>query len=109
MNKTSAKRRAYRASAAGRDAMAYMAVVKSLPCAVCGAPAPSDAHHVIHDRFGTRKTSDFDVIPLCRKCHLEGPEAIHNGKQIWREKHGPDHGYLPKVRLMVAEIINHED
>lgn len=80
---------------------AYVGAVKSLPCAVCGAPGTSDAHHCIHDRFGTRRPCDCNVIPLCRKHHTEGPEAIHNGKQTWRDKHGPDHGYLQRTRELV--------
>lgn len=97
MRKASAKRKAYRASDEGKKALRYMQAVKQLPCAVCGAAPPSDAHHVIHDRYGTAKASDFDTIPLCRSCHLDGPDAIHNGKQSWREKHGPDHGYIEQT------------
>jgi 5-methylcytosine-specific restriction endonuclease McrA len=104
LRKVSAKRRAYRASEAGQEALEYMRRVKALPCVICGSPPPSDAHHCIHDRYGSRKASDFDVIPLCRECHLDGPEAIHNGKQTWRDKHGPDHGYLPLVKRLLGDM-----
>lgn len=77
--------------------------VKQLPCVICLAPPPSDAHHVIHDRFSFRKASDMDVIPLCKVCHQDGPEAIHNGKATWREKHGPDYGFIPVVRAWLAD------
>ena len=97
LRKVSAKRKAYRASQEGQEALEHMQAVKQLPCAVCGSPPPSDAHHVIHDRFGTRKASDFEVIPLCKAHHQDGPEAIHNGKQSWRDKHGPDHSYLAGI------------
>lgn len=102
MRQVSEKRAAYRASAEGKRALEWMALVKGLPCVVCGKPGPSDAHHVCHDRFGTAKASDFDVIPLCRGHHTEGPEAIHNGKTTWREKHGPDYGYLPLVSAQLS-------
>jgi len=78
-------------------ARAHLARVKSLPCVVCRKPGPSDAHHVICDRYGQRKASDFETIPLCKAHHQDGPEAIHNGKASWVEKHGPDHGFLPLV------------
>jgi hypothetical protein len=78
-------------------ARAHIARVKQLPCVICRKPGPSDAHHVICDRYGTRKASDFETIPLCKSCHQDGPEAIHNGKASWVEKHGPDHSYLPLV------------
>lgn len=102
LRKVSAKRSFYRASKEGQDALEYMLRVKGLPCVVCGAAPPSDAHHVIHDRFGSRKSSDWDVIPLCKAHHQDGPEAIHNGKQTWREKHGPDHGFLPLVKELLS-------
>lgn len=105
MRKRSKKREAYRSSAEGKAAMAYMGKVKQLPCCVCGAPPPSDAHHVIHDRFGTRKSSDFDVIALCKKHHQDGPDAIHNGKETWRAKYGPDHGYIEATKRAVRDSL----
>lgn len=78
-----------------------MARVKQLPCIICGAPPPSDAHHCICDRYGTKKVSDFETIPLCKQHHQDGPEAIHNGKKSWVEKHGPDHSYLEQVRQLL--------
>ena len=78
--------------------------VKALPCVICGSTPPSDAHHCIHDRYGSRKASDFDVIPLCKAHHQDGPEAIHNGKQTWRDKHGPDHAFLPLVKRLLGDM-----
>lgn len=104
MRRVSAKKAAYRASKEGQAASLYMAKVKQLPCCVCSAPAPSDAHHVIHDRYSTRKADDFSVIPLCKNCHQVGPLAIHNGKQSWRERNGPDHGYIEQTRKLVDSM-----
>lgn len=105
MKAKSAKKVAYERSDEGKAARQYVGLVKQLGCAVCGAPGPSDAHHVIHDRYGSRKSSDFDVIPLCKFHHQDGPEAIHNGKESWREKHGPDHGLIEVTRKRVGELI----
>ena len=93
---------AYRASAAGQAALSHMKRVKALPCAVCGASPPSDAHHVIHERYGSRKASDLQVIPLCKAHHQEGPLAIHNGKERWRAEYGADWSYLPWVEKMLS-------
>tara|TARA_B100000035_G_C20868757_1_gene495178 strand:- start:389 stop:784 length:396 start_codon:yes stop_codon:yes gene_type:complete len=101
MRKFSEKRAKQRASREGKRGQEYMRQVKQLPCCICAKPGPSDAHHPICDRYGTRKASDFDTIPLCRECHLDGPNAIHNGKQTWREKHGPDHSYIKSTRLRI--------
>lgn len=104
MRKVSAKRKAYRASQDGQDAAEHMRRVKAMPCVICGKHGPSDAHHVICDRYGTRKASDLDVIPLCKSHHQNGPDAIHNGKASWVAKHGPDHAYLPMVYAALARF-----
>ena len=78
-----------------------MARVKMLPCVICGAAPPSDAHHIICDRYGTTKSSDFETIPLCKRHHQVGPDAIHNGKASWVEKYGPDHSYLDMVKAQL--------
>jgi hypothetical protein len=48
---------------------AHMAAVKALPCACCGAPAPSSAHHDVQG-------DHFTTIPLCWDCH-QGPHGLH--------------------------------
>lgn len=79
-----------------------LAKVKQLPCVICKAPPPSDAHHCIHDRYSQRKAPDSETIPLCKPHHQDGPEAIHSDKRAWREKHGPDYGYLAMVDDMLG-------
>ena len=101
MRKVSKKRQTKRASHEGQEALAYMQAVKQLPCAVCGAAPPSDAHHCHHDRYGTAKESDWDVIPLCKTCHQDGRQSVHNAKRTWREKNGPDHGYIETTASLV--------
>lgn len=79
----------------------HMERVKALPCAVCHRSGPSDAHHVFHGRYGSRKSSDFETIPLCKGCHL-GQNGIHNDKKQWAIRHGFDHEFLPVVAAMLA-------
>lgn len=80
----------------------HMRRVKQLPCVICWRPGPSDVHHVICGRYGTRRASDFETIPLCKSHHLDGPDAIHNGKESWIAAYGADHEYLAVVRDMLA-------
>ena len=87
------------------SARRHIEQVKRLPCIICGRPGPSDAHHCYCDRFGQRKASDFETIPLCKECHQIGPMAIHNDKAGWVERNGPDHGFLPRV----ADMLRAED
>lgn len=104
LRQVSAKRRAYRASDEGQEALDHMRRVKMLPCIVCQAPPPNDAHHCISGRYGSRKVSDFETVPLCRACHLDGPNAIHRNKRAWEERNGPDHSYLPLVDQWLRAI-----
>ena len=60
-NKLSAKERAH----IGR--------VKLLPCSVCDAHGPSDAHHI-------EQKLQYCVVALCRDCH----NSLHGTKALWR-------------------------
>ena len=55
---------------------AHLALVKELPCSVCDAPAPSEAHHVKQHR-------QYTCIALCYECH-RGYNGIHGTKAFWR-------------------------
>lgn len=103
IRQVSKKRKAHRSSKDGKAGLEHMRQVKMLPCIICGAAPPSDAHHCICDRYGTSKVSDFETIPLCKNHHQVGPDAIHNGKKSWVEKYGPDHSYLEQVRQLLAK------
>ena len=46
---------------------------------------------------------DSMTIPLCKSYHQDGPDAIHANKRAWRERNGPDHGYLREVDDMLGE------
>jgi hypothetical protein len=50
--------------------------VKSLPCGVCGAAGPSDAHHI-------EQGLHYLCIPLCKDCHQGSHNGIHGRKSIW--------------------------
>jgi len=78
--------------------------VKSLPCCICNAPAPSDAHHCFSQRFGQRKTGHMQVIPLCKNCHQVGPNAIHNSKRAWEDRNGFDFEYIAQTREAVESL-----
>lgn len=54
----------------------HLAAVKSLPCGVCGAAGPSDAHHI-------EQGLHFTCIPLCKDCHQGSNNGIHGRKAMW--------------------------
>lgn len=50
--------------------------VKSLPCGVCGAAGPSDAHHI-------EQGLHYLCVPLCKDCHQGSHNGIHGRRSIW--------------------------
>lgn len=50
--------------------------VKELPCSVCDAPPPSDAHHI-------KQRLHFAVVALCKDCHQGAFNGIHGQARMW--------------------------
>ncbi len=81
----------------------YLDQVRKKPCCICAKfgeiqMSPTTAHHPIHDRYGTTKSSDLEAIPLCDGHHQAlwdktKAVAIHDNKKKWRELYGPDWSY----------------
>lgn len=55
---------------------AHLAMVKALPCSVCDAPGPSEAHHV-------KQGSQYTCIALCPDCHRNGLLGLHGQRRAW--------------------------
>lgn len=55
---------------------AHLEAVKSVPCVVCDAPAPSIAHHVVQGEH-------FTTCAVCEQCHV-GKGGIHGDQSRWR-------------------------
>ena len=56
----------------------YLNWIRDQPCINCGAPEPSDPHHIKgvgHFSGGGLTAPDSHAMPLCRGCH----EALHKG------------------------------
>lgn len=55
---------------------AHIARVKQLPCSVCDAPGPSDAHHIA-------QSLQFCVVALCKDCHQGSFMGWHGQRRSW--------------------------
>lgn len=55
----------------------HVARVKELPCSVCDAEGPSEAHHY-------RQHLQYTCIALCVDCHRGPIMGWHGGKVAWR-------------------------
>ena len=58
---------------------AHLALVKELPCSVCDAPGPSEAHHVKQHR-------QYTCIALCTSCHMGSLMGWHGQRRMWAIK-----------------------
>lgn len=91
-------RQKQRNTVSGKD-REYLAKVAELPCVIChhwGLPqmSPTQVHHVIHGRFGTRKVPDAMTIPLCEGHHMGDFDtskiALHREPKLWKSEYGED-------------------
>ena len=54
----------------------WVAMVKEQPCSVCGASAPSDAHHI-------KQGNHYTCVALCKSCHQGSMMGWHGQKRAW--------------------------
>lgn len=50
--------------------------VKALPCSVCDAPGPSEAHEI-------RQGQWFSAVALCTSCHRGPMLGLHGQRRMW--------------------------
>lgn len=57
----------------------HLVRVKSLPCSLCDAPGPSEAHHV-------EQGLQYTCIALCTDCHRGPILGLHGQRRMWAIK-----------------------
>lgn len=57
----------------------HMQRVKELPCSLCDAPGPSEAHHI-------RQGAHFTTVALCADCHRGSFNGLHGQRRMWSIK-----------------------
>ncbi len=55
---------------------AHVQRIKEMPCAVCEASGPSEAHEI-------KQGSWFTSLPLCPDCHRGSKNGIHGERRMW--------------------------
>lgn len=76
----------------GKDPV-YLMKLRQLPCVVCGAPAPSQIHHLkaTGERGAGLRSSDKWGLPMCHDCHINGVERHGSKREIsWFQHNGID-------------------
>jgi len=80
----------------------YMERVKALECCTCNAPPPSQAHHIRELCTGAgMKSSDFETIPLCFRCHAEFHDVL--GREKWEAKYDFQRIYTERTQQKLKE------
>lgn len=54
----------------------HIARVKALPCSVCNAHGPSEAHEIKQGQW-------FTAVALCGSCHRDPMMGLHGQKRMW--------------------------
>ena len=54
----------------------HLGRVKALPCSICDAPGPSEAHH-------TQQGNQFTASACCVECHRGPLLGWHGQKRAW--------------------------
>jgi len=50
--------------------------IKEMPCGLCGAGGPSEAHEIEQGQW-------FTAMPLCADCHRGSFNGLHGQKRMW--------------------------
>lgn len=80
----------------------YIEKIKSMPCALCGAHPPSDAHHLREGMGMAQRNSDYLTIPLCKDCHQGSHNGIHGERALWKVMKETELSLLAKtIRSMI--------
>lgn len=69
----------------------HLARVKMLPCSVCDAPGPSEAHHV-------KQHKQWICLALCKDCH----NSWHGTKALWRVRKMDE---LDALNVMIERLL----
>lgn len=54
----------------------HLARVKELPCSLCDAPPPSEAHHL-------EQGQQYTAAALCPDCHRGPVMGLHGQRRMW--------------------------
>ena len=106
MTRIAPMRPPYQKAKAPRADKKHLARVAELPCVVChefSLPqnSPTQVHHCIHGRYGTRRAPDSMTIPLGEGHHQgmfdTSKVALHREPTEWKRLYGEDTGWISWV------------
>lgn len=75
---------------------AHIQRVKELPCSVCDAPGPSDAHHI-------EQRLQYTCVALCKECHQGPTMGWHGQKRAWAIRKMDE---LDALNVTIERLVN---
>lgn len=75
---------------------AHLARVKELPCSLCDASGPSEAHHL-------EQGSQYTAIALCSECHRGPVMGLHGQRRMWAIKKFTE---LDALNVTIERLMN---
>ena len=73
--------------------------VKLLPCSVCDAGAPSEAHHI-------KQGQHFTTVALCQDCHTKrSSNGWHGARIMWKLRKMDE---LDALAVTIERLSNEE-
>lgn len=75
----------------------WLGRVKELPCSVCDASGPSDAHHI-------KQGSTYTCIALCKDCHQGPIMGWHGQKRMWAIQKMDE---LDALKVTIERLLSH--
>lgn len=75
---------------------AHLARVKELPCSLCDASGPSEAHHL-------EQGSQYTAIALCPECHRGPVMGLHGQRRMWAIKKFTE---LDALNVTIERLMN---
>ena len=75
----------------------WLGRVKELPCSVCDASGPSDAHHI-------KQGSTYTCVALCKDCHQGPTMGWHGQKRMWAIQKMDE---LDALKVTIERLLSH--
>jgi len=75
----------------------WLGKVKELPCSVCDASGPSDAHHV-------KQGLTYTCVALCKDCHQGPIMGWHGQKRMWAIQKMEE---LDALNVTIERLLSH--
>ena len=74
----------------------HLGRVKELPCSVCDASTPSEAHHI-------EQGLQYTAIALCPDCHRDPVLGWHGQRRMWAVRKMDE---LKALNVTISRLMN---